>query len=353
MGFSTLQRYFIRNFFSHFALAILVLSFLIGLVQLFSFQSQLSYGIGVLIWLKISFHGLVSTAYVLLPIAFLYACLITLLFSMNQNEILAMKATGISPFKLLYPLCALGIGFYFLCVFIYGFVQPYSYSAMKDIVTHLLEEKKISFLREGVFNEKIFGYVIYIHHIDKKEEILNDIVIFNKDENQNDYLIIAKRGSMQRDPQLNVSYMHLEDGSYTSLEDSFQHIEFKKAQVKVAHEEILSLGSPEKKLNLWELWQKRNDIREARFWFYNKLFMALAPLIFGLFIFGLVLNQSRFRKSWSFIIILGGLFIYYGAMMNLRYKTDLLQNWLVIVMLLLHILVFSLAIGMIYRARQR
>jgi len=92
---------------------------------------------------------------------------------------------------------------------------------------------------------------------------------------------------------------------------------------------------------------------EARFWFYNKLFMALAPLIFGLFIFGLVLNQSRFRKSWSFIIILGGLFIYYGAMMNLRYKTDLLQNWLVIVMLLLHILVFSLAIGMIYRARQR
>ncbi|MBI2027529.1 MAG: LptF/LptG family permease, partial [Deltaproteobacteria bacterium] len=226
-------------------------------------------------------------------------------------------------------------------------------SAMKDIVTNLIEEKKISFLREGTFNEKLFGYVIYIHHIDKKEEILNDIVIFNKDEKQSDYLILAKRGSMQRDPQLNVSYMHLEDGSYTSLQDSFQHIEFKKAQVKVEHEEILTLGSHEKKLNLLELWQKRNDISEALYWFYNKLFMALAPLIFGLFIFGLVFIQARFNKTWSFAAILGGLLIYYGAMMNLRYKAGVLQGWMILLMLGLHLIVFSISAGLIYRSRNR
>lgn len=143
--------------------------------------------------LKLFFYLIIYLLTYTLPVACLFAVLLSLGRLSSDNEIIALRVSGLNLFKVVFPLLVIGVILSLCLVLINDRIIPLSHFASRKIISELGIKNPTSVLEPGTFIDSFEGYTIFIYSI--KEDRLSGIRIYElQEENKPVRTIVAKRG---------------------------------------------------------------------------------------------------------------------------------------------------------------
>ena len=158
-----LDRYIFRELFSPFLSTLTALSFIIFAKEMLRLIDLLvSKGVGVWSLLKIIAYLLPSFLVLTLPIACLIASISTFSRLSFDNELTAMRAAGMSLWRLSVPVFLFSIFVFLATLFLSQWGQPWSNVSLKGLAMSVIEDQLSLALDSGVFNEPVPNLTIYV-----------------------------------------------------------------------------------------------------------------------------------------------------------------------------------------------
>ena len=139
----------------------------------------------------------VSTFTTALPLALLFSSIMTFGNLGESFELIAIKAAGIPLIRFMRPLFMFtlflaGIAFLFA-----NNIIPVTQMKLTSLKYEIIVSKPALDIKEGVFYDKIDGYVIKLGKKEANDSVIRNIVIFEKKFNLQDNMIIAESGVMR------------------------------------------------------------------------------------------------------------------------------------------------------------
>jgi lipopolysaccharide export system permease protein len=142
----------------------------------------------------------VSTMTTAFPLALLFSSIMTFGNLGESFELIAIKAAGIPLIRFMRPLfvftiCLAGVAFLFT-----NNIIPVTQMKLSNLKYEIIVAKPAIDLKEGVFFDKIDGYVIKLGKKESNDSVMHNIVIFEKKYGLQDNFIMADRGVMRVSP---------------------------------------------------------------------------------------------------------------------------------------------------------
>jgi len=194
-----LERYLLRTFLVTFALTLSVFTFVMCLGAVVKAIDLLSRGVSGIFILKVFFYNIPFLLSFSIPMSVLSAVLLMFGRLSSDNEINAMKASGLSLWQICAPVILASVGLSLLCLVINGSIAPASHWAQRRVLVELGVTDPLSMLEEGRFTRDIPGVLIYVG---KKERAqATDVHIYELGEQGVKRSIRAKRGTFVVDKE--------------------------------------------------------------------------------------------------------------------------------------------------------
>ncbi len=264
-----------------------------------------------------------------LPMAFLLSSVVVLGRLSGENEILALKASGVNLNYLFVPISVLG-----LLVFVAGFFNnalflSKSSEAFKTTLADIAKKGISIEDKEGIFNDSIKGVVIYIDGVDTKTKTLSGIVISDDRDETARQTITAQAGKVNVDTStLDLSFV-LYNGSlqrWEKLSDTYRSLSFKDYTFSLNLAALLpgkSTRTPDWERSAAEL---RRELRKAKgerryellIEIYKKFSVPFSVVAFTLLTVPLGIKRKSEGKFSGVVYSLGIFICYYflSAMME-------------------------------------
>lgn len=145
---------------------------------------------------------IVSFLPVVVPIAFLLAVLVGFGRLSADSEVIAMRASGLSLYRLATPVFMQGVLVGLLSLTLNLYLVPWANQRFRYEVFRISNTKAIATIQEGRFTEGFFDMVLYADEIDSKENFLQRVFIYDSKDEKVPVSIAAKSGRIfnnQRD----------------------------------------------------------------------------------------------------------------------------------------------------------
>lgn len=147
-----------------------------------------------------------------LPLAVLLSSIMTFGNLGETFELVAIKSAGIPLLRFMRPL-------FYVCVLICGiaflfqnYINPVATLKMQTMKYDIIVSKPAFDIKEGVFYDKIDGYVIKIGKKEKDGANIKDILIYQQNYGLQDYVTIAEKGKMTITPDKKFLEFDLQNG---------------------------------------------------------------------------------------------------------------------------------------------
>jgi len=171
--------------------------------------------------LELLFYASSTFVPLALPLAILLSSIMTFGNMGEHYELVAMKSSGISLWKIMRPLIILsimisGVAFYFS-----NNVLPIANLKFKSLL-YDVRNKKLAFdITEGIFYNGMDGFVMRVGEKDKDDRSIRDVVIYNHlDKHGNSDLTLADSGRMESTSDGRYLIFHLYNGNnYQEMHD--------------------------------------------------------------------------------------------------------------------------------------
>lgn len=221
-------------------------------------------GPGYMLWLVLAMIPTFLTT--ITPIAFLIAVLIGYARLSSENEIIAMKAGGISLVTHLKPVMLFAAVVFIVLLSITAHFTALSNNYIRKIMFDVAKTNTTAGIKEQTFYNRYEGVVIYVDRLPKDGSGMQGIFISQRDTEKGETLIFAKKGVFIPSPEdLSVTLL-LEDGSMqvpikegqtkNDLQTPFNVINFQKYSLSLMHKERVSgaiYEKPSRELSLFDL----------------------------------------------------------------------------------------------------
>jgi len=149
-----------------------------------------------------------------LPLAVLLSSIMTFGNLGESFELVAIKAAGISLLRFMSPLFILCIGLTYIAFLFNNSIGPVATLKMNTLKYDIIMSKPAFDIREGVFYDKIEGYVIKIGKKDKDDSTIRNVIIYEQNpQGLQDNIIVADKGKMVITPNHRALEFKLENGS--------------------------------------------------------------------------------------------------------------------------------------------
>jgi len=184
--------------------------------------------------------SLPHTVALTLPMAVLVAVLYAFGEMAANNEITAMRAGGISPWKILRPLMLMGMLAASIMLYFNDRVLPESNHRLKNLTLDINRKSPTLVLREQVVNRITAGeegnvYFLRASRIDNTESTMEDVVILDQNRPGYGRTTRAARGRMAFNQDRTDLYLTLEDGVILEADadrpGGFQQVYFQRQVV--------------------------------------------------------------------------------------------------------------------------
>lgn len=157
-----------------------------------------------------------------LPLSMLLASIMTFGDLGENNELLAMKAAGISLTRIMRPLIFLSV---FVSVFAFYFandVMPVTNRKFAALLLSIRYQKPELIVKEGVFSNEVDGYSIKVGKKSKKSDKLYNIMIYDHTKNEGNVSVtVADSGTMKMSEDKKYMVLTLFAGqAYTDVESN-------------------------------------------------------------------------------------------------------------------------------------
>ena len=187
-------RSFIGPFIAAFAISVFVLT-----MQFFWLYIDDLVGKGLDLFTILKLVGLVTLFWVptALPLALLFSSIMTFGNLGESFELVAIKASGIPLLRFMRPLLIIAIFISGLAFLFANNIIPVTQLKLSTLKYDIIVSKPAIDIKEGVFYDKIEGYVIKLGKKEKNDSIIHDVVIFEKKYGLQDNMLMAESGVMR------------------------------------------------------------------------------------------------------------------------------------------------------------
>lgn len=266
-----LRNYFFKEFLGPLFLALGVLSFVMVLVGNLKKIADLVINKGLDLFTVLKLF-LFMTPYIVtyaLPIAVLVAVLMSLGRLSSDNEIVAIRASGINLFSLVLPLLVIGIILSLTLVVFNDRASSYAHYAYRKILREVGIKNPTAALEEGVFINSFEKYVLFIYRIDQKKNKLSNVRIYEpQGEGKPTRTIVAKSGEFIAVPENNLIRLKLMDGTSDEPDPesptNFYKLNFKTYFMNLNLTQSHGKGEVEKKPKDMTIQELRNQISKLK-----------------------------------------------------------------------------------------
>ena len=188
-----------------------VLTFMIWVTQALREVDLLTTkGQSILTFLVVTSLGIPSLVMVIAPIALFIAVLYSLNKLNSDSELIVMSASGLSPAKLLRPFLLLTVLVGLLVAAMSLVIMPWSFHALRDLVTKVRADFLTHVVREGTFTTLEQGFVFHYRERGPSGELLG---VFMQDRRDPDKITSYLAESGQTIDAGESNYLVLEKGS--------------------------------------------------------------------------------------------------------------------------------------------
>ena len=269
-----------------------------------------------------------STPYFLtyvIPMSIMIAVLLTFLRLSGDNEIVALKTSGMSIYGLLPPVmlfCLIGC---LLTFFMTAYGMPWGRLSFKELTYKIVSSNLEIGLKDRTFNDSFEDVVLYMHKIDTKTKELQDIFIEDKRTQNIVSTVVAPRGKLFSEPDEYVYHLLLYNGVIYQVDvknRSTNYIDFETYEVRLDIKQAasrLKQGSKRRKeMGLAELRQYLNNSsrRDAKYYktlmeLHKKFSIPISCFALGLLAVPLGIQSRSTKRSFGLVLGLISFFLYY------------------------------------------
>lgn len=192
-----IERYILKNYLGPFIFSmsvitfVFIMDFIIRYIDLF-----LSKGVPFLVVMQTFVLSLGHMFALIIPMAVLPATLMTFGNFAGENEITAMRASGLSMYRMILPGSAAALVLSIGLVFYNNMVLPESNHKLMNLLIDINKKQPTVELRENRFIDDIKGYTIYFQEKDDRTGEIRDVQIFKHNNKGLPTSIVAERGRL-------------------------------------------------------------------------------------------------------------------------------------------------------------
>ena len=265
-----------------------------------------------------------------LPMAFLLAILLGLGRLSGDQELLALKSSGVSPLQILLPLTFVAASVALITLLLTSWVRPTAQVALKNELYDIAKTRIGTALKEKVFNDDFPNILIYVEEIIPPGNVAQGILIIDKRETAKDNIILGKVGLINTEEQTHTLSLRLFDGSIYERDrtrSGFSQTNFNIYDFKLDLDEFIGpvkmKGAGPKEMSLGRLLKTIDEKQAAGIKatpelmeFHQRIAFSFAPIVFCLLGVSLSLlpRTSRANKSWGVALCIAWLVIYYALL---------------------------------------
>lgn len=326
---SIIDRYIIREVLPPTVLGLMVFTFILLLQQIALLASVLiSRGADVPTTLRLFFNLLPSIFAITLPMAFLLGVLLAFGRLASESEIVALRASGVSPFQMLRPVLALSLATGLTTFYIMAVALPKANTTYRETFYSLMVSRARAEMKPRVFTDDLVpGMVLYVSDIAADTGEWKDVFISDTRRPAEPKIHMARKGRLvivEKDKRIEL---HLEKGvSYLpdlQNPEVDQRGQFLRYEAPLPFDQIfpkVPLLKGDREMTLAELRQRVRELtvqgqhlEAGRFLveFHKKFAIPAACLVFGMLGLGLSLGSRKEARSAAFGLSIGIIAVYY------------------------------------------
>ena len=264
------------------------------------------------------------------PMALLLGIFLGLGRLSSDHELLALKASGISPIQVLLPIGTVALFISLITLLLTTMVRPAANLALKRELFNIAKNRVGTALREKVFNDDFPQILIYVEEVIPPGDASQGVLIVDRRNPAREDVIFAKVALILSDEESKSISLKLFDGTVYEREKkrpSFSQTRFNTYDFKLDPEEafgpIRKKERGPKEMSLRRL-GKAIQLKEEQglkptaelIELHQRFSFAFAPLVLSLLGVALVMipTRSRAGRSWGFALCLSWLLVYYGLL---------------------------------------
>ncbi len=343
-----LRDYLIKEFIGPLFLAFGVLTFVMILGNLVKIAELIiNKGVDILSVAKLFFFMIPYLFTYTLPIAALVAVLLSLGRLSSDNEIVAIRASGINTFSLALPLLVIGMMLSLLLVICNDRLIPYAHFATRKTLMEVGVKNPTAALEPGLFINSFDKYILLIYSIEDNK--LNNIRVYEpQGDDKPARIIVAKKGEFIAIPEKNTLKLKLMDGTADEPDpgnpNTFYKLNFKNYFMTLNLSAMNEKGRIEKKPKDMTIQELRDEIASLKKQGVNaapliteihkKVSLAFSCFVFVLLGLPLAIITKRREKSINFgiaFLIVGVFYLLFlgsEAMSLQGYMDPAIAMWL-------------------------
>jgi len=326
-----IHRYLFSLMLAPFSINVVFLTFVFLMTQILQITTFIvNYRVGVSTVVRMLLYTMPFFLMFIIPMSVMMAVLLTFLRLSSENEIVALKAGGISIYGLLPPVflfCLMGS---LMTAFMAVYGLPWGRLSFKALAMEVAASNADIAIRERTFMDNFENVMLYVSRTDMKHRRLVDVFI--EDHRKKDIVstVVAPEGKLLGDPDRSAVHLRLFNGTINQVDlkaRAVHAIRFVSYDVALNLKQAAGGASAgpkdEEEMRLGELKAYLNSAttKDAQYYLtlmeYYKKF-SIPAACFALGILGVPLGiQSRSAKR-SFGILLGLIFfLLYYLMLSL------------------------------------
>lgn len=229
-------RYLLRAHIGPFVFSLCTLMFLFILQFVMKFIDQLI-GKGLSAWVIMELIALSLAWMVVLavPMSVLVATLMAFGDLSSKNEITAMKAGGVSIYRMLTPIVVAATVIALLLVWFNNYVLPEANHSAKTLMIDIRKKRPTLNLVPGLFSQDITGYSILVQKTFESSNDLEGVTLYDYTNPNTNVVITAERGKISFSPDYRKIVMDLERGEIHELDlqkmSSYRKLRFQNHRI--------------------------------------------------------------------------------------------------------------------------
>lgn len=251
-----------------------------------------------------------------IPIALLIAILMAMGRLSSDNEVTAMKTSGISLLQLFYPVAIASLIAFIFSIIISYYIVPQSNTATRKLLFNVVQQNVNIGLKEKIFNDDFKDFLIYADKILANKNYMEGIIISDKRTVGEHNTIFARKAYLVSDPESMNVKLKLENGSIHSVSPNlknYRKIDFISYEINLdLSTAVGNFDKPAKSAkdmtmnelleNMKKPGMQEKDIRELYIEAHKKFSTPLACILFGMLALPLGIRSHRSVKSKGFAV---------------------------------------------------
>jgi lipopolysaccharide export system permease protein len=320
-----LDRYILREMVVPFVLGLAIFTSILLIVRILKLvELVVNRGVPLAQMLRIFSYILPAFLEVTVPMALLLAILVAFGRLSSDSEVIAMRAAGISLYRLLVPVAIFAAVVALLTGWLSVTARPWGNSHLRTGLYEVVKTRAAAGIKPRVFNDEFKNLVIYVDRIRPASDVLEGILVADTRDPALHNTVYAETGRLMTNERQHTLTLRLENGGIysTGRDDGYQDTRFTTyditldlnvalAQLRDREKDVSELTLRELRAAIAEKTTAGDPAYAERVEIQRKFSIPFACLVFAALGVPLGIQPTRAVHSRGFSLSLGFIFLYY------------------------------------------